>query len=41
MVCEDKHKLTKLVVEAAVVISEISNPTKNCFGAGCSDTKVV
>ncbi|XP_050938457.1 type 2 DNA topoisomerase 6 subunit B-like isoform X2 [Cucumis melo] len=41
MVCEDKHKLTKLVVEAAVVISEISNPTKNCFGAGCSDTKVL
>uniref|UniRef100_A0A0A0LMM9 Type 2 DNA topoisomerase 6 subunit B-like n=1 Tax=Cucumis sativus TaxID=3659 RepID=A0A0A0LMM9_CUCSA len=41
MVCEDKHKITKLVVEAAVVIGEISNLTNNCFGAGCSDTKVL
>ncbi|XP_038885431.1 type 2 DNA topoisomerase 6 subunit B-like isoform X2 [Benincasa hispida] len=41
MVCEEKHKITKLVVEAAVVISEISNPTNNCFGGGCSDTKVL
>ncbi|XP_022962324.1 type 2 DNA topoisomerase 6 subunit B-like isoform X3 [Cucurbita moschata] len=41
MVCEDKHKTTKLVVEAAVVTSEIPNPTNNCFGAGCSDTKVL
>ncbi|KAG7029197.1 Type 2 DNA topoisomerase 6 subunit B-like protein, partial [Cucurbita argyrosperma subsp. argyrosperma] len=41
MVCEDKHKTTKLVVEAAVVTSESSNPSNNCFGAGCSDTKVL
>lgn len=41
MVCEDKHKTTKLVVEAAVVISEISNSANNCFGARCSDTEVV
>lgn len=41
MVCEDKHKTTKLVVEAAVVISEISNSANNCFGARCSDTEVL
>lgn len=41
MVCDDKHKTTTLVVEAAIVISEVSNPTNNCFGARCCDTEVV
>lgn len=41
MVCGDNHKTTKLVVEAAIVISEISNPTNNCFRAQCADTEVV
>ncbi|CAK9312345.1 unnamed protein product [Citrullus colocynthis] len=41
MVCEDKHKTTKLVVETAVMISEVSNLANNCFGARCSDTEVL
>ncbi|XP_022131880.1 type 2 DNA topoisomerase 6 subunit B-like isoform X2 [Momordica charantia] len=40
MICEEKRKTTTLAVEAAIVISELSNPTTNCLGARFSDTEV-